>query len=302
MLYNVIRVSSVPDTVFAHICSCPNYEVRFKPMNPNIEIVYVDSGSVELDILDRKLIAKERSFLILPHKYPMTFKAMGDGFSHIHRTVSAAIDEESLLVDEIQNELSPELLCVPVCLDCCKHTEKLLEKLNEIIRVYQEGKSNGKLKCGILVLELLCDIAEIAAEGNSSRIRSRQKTDVLDSKIKRYIEKNIDKKITLIDIAECTGKSPNYLNQVFQRRNNVSIISYANIQKMKKAAVLIVEEGVSVKDAARSVGITDANYFSRLFRKKMGMSISEYRDNSIDYTFSLIDFEKVRKKPTDDTN
>ena len=174
MLYNVIRVSSVPDTVFAHICSCPNYEVRFKPMNPNIEIVYVDSGSVELELLDQTLIAKERSFLILPHKYPMKFKALGDGFSHIHRTVSAAIDEESLLLDEIQNGLQPELLCVPVCLDCCKQTEKLLEKLNEIIKVYQEGKSNGKLKCGILVLELLCDIAEIAAEGNYSKTRARQ--------------------------------------------------------------------------------------------------------------------------------
>lgn len=266
-------------------------------MEPNIEIVYIESGTVELEILDQKLIAEERSFLILPHKYKMTFKTLGENSSHVHRTVSAAIDADSRLFTEKQEGLMPEYLCVPVCLNPCSQTDLLLGKLNEIIREHQQCSSIGKIKCGLWVLELLCDIADAAAKQTAVSTKVSQKIDVLDSKIKRYIEKNLDKKITLADVAECTGKNPNYLNQVFQRKNNMSIISYANLQKMKRGAVLIGEKGLSVKEAAKSVGITDVNYFSRLFRKKMGMSVSEYKDSSVDYAFSLIDFEKIRKKP-----
>ena len=56
---------------------------------------------------------------------------------------------------------------------------------------------------------------------------------------------------------------------------------------MKKAAVLIADKGLSIKEAAKEVGINDVNYFSRLFKQKMGMSVMQYKSASVDITFSL---------------
>jgi len=120
-------------------------------------------------------------------------------------------------------------------------------------------------------------------------------TDILDSRIKKYIAKNLDQKIKLSDLAESLGRNPNYLNQVFKQKNHMSIISYVNDLKMSRVAQLITDEKVSVKQAAREVGITDASYASRLFHKTMGMTISEFKSNSVDFTFSLNDFEKIFK-------
>ena len=64
------------------------------------------------------------------------------------------------------------------------------------------------------------------------------------------------------------------------------IDSYINLEKMKKVAVLISDNGLSVKNAAKEVGISDVNYLSRLFKQKMGMSVSQYKLNSVDYSYS----------------
>ena len=183
---------------------------------------------------------------------------------------------------------------MPVCIKYFSQTEKLSELLCEAIKEYQKTDNTSKYKCGALFIEILCELARACEETDKGEVSS--KMDVLDSRIKKFIEKNIEKKITLSDIADGIGKNANYLNQVFKRKNDMSIISYVNLMKMKRVAVLITDEQMTLKEAAKEVGILDVNYLSRLFKTKMGMTVSEFKSNPVDNTIPLYDLDKIFKK------
>lgn len=290
MLYNIININTIPETIFAHVYSCPNYQVNFREMLPNIEIAYVETGAVSLEIMGEKIFAEEKSFLVLPHKYKFKLTSL-ENQAHIHYTVSAMIDADSYVTIDIPEKLAPESMCVPIHLPNCHQTKFLLSTLNNIIRENQKSDSISRYKCASLVMQLLCDIARASEEGIGAK--SSASADILDSRVKKYIENHIGQKICLADISECIGKNANYLNQVFKRKNNMSIISYVNLIKMKKVASLIIDNAMTLKEAGEMVGIGDESYLSRLFKSTMGMTISEYKENSADYLSALIDFKKV---------
>lgn len=290
MLYTNLTLKNIPQPVFAHIYSCPGYKTRFKKMIPNIEIAYIKTGELTIDAYGTTFTAKENGFLILPHQY--TFTVTGNDYApHVHYTISAMIDADCVLVDAMPEKLKECELCVPLYVEPNPKTEEMASLLYEAISMYQKNDSVNRLKCGLIVARLLCELCETAKTAPQKNIG--KKREIIDSRIKAYIEKNLNSRITLSDIGDALGKNPNYLNQVFKKENHMSIVSYANLMKMRKVAELIVDKGYTAKDAAKEVGIIDANYLSRLFKQKMGMNISDYRDNSADYTFELADHKKI---------
>lgn len=288
MLFHKINLRNIPEIIFAHRYSCPGYKYHFKPMMPNIEITYVESGAITILFDGQEITAEEGSFLILSHRYEYDLRT-GQNQNHIHYTVSANIDSESGMHERCM-PLTDGIL-VPMCLPACHESEGLLKILNLIISEHNKPDDVSRYKEGALVIQLLCDIAGAAkrqSEGCENSI-----TDILDSRIKKYLDKSIAQKITLGDVAESIGKTANYLNQVFMQKNKVPIIRYLNTIRIKKAAELIMNEDMPLKSVAASVGISDQNYLSRLFKQVMGMTISEYRLHSADYTFPLTDHSKI---------
>jgi AraC-like DNA-binding protein len=47
--------------------------------------------------------------------------------------------------------------------------------------------------------------------------------------------------------------------------------------KIQKSCQLLFNTGVKIKDVAKEIGYDDPYYFSRLFKKLMGMSPEQYR-------------------------
>ena len=91
-----------------------------------------------------------------------------------------------------------------------------------------------------------------------------------------YIEKNYMYRLTLASISANVNLSSSYLCRVFKSEVGTSITSYLNNLRIRKAATLIKEQDLSLKEISAMVGIDDQLYFSRLFKKCMGISPSEY--------------------------
>lgn len=92
-----------------------------------------------------------------------------------------------------------------------------------------------------------------------------------------YIEENYMHRLTLASISANVNLSSSYLCRVFKSEVGISITSYLNNLRIRKAATLIKEQALSLKEISAMVGIDDQLYFSRLFKKCMGISPSEYR-------------------------
>lgn len=91
-----------------------------------------------------------------------------------------------------------------------------------------------------------------------------------------YIEENYMHRLTLASISANVNLSSSYLCRVFKSEVGTSITSYLNNLRIRKAATLIKEKDLSLKEISAMVGIDDQLYFSRLFKKCMGISPSEY--------------------------
>ena len=97
--------------------------------------------------------------------------------------------------------------------------------------------------------------------------------------IHRYIEQSYHENITLTALAEQYHMDASYLSRIFSQKYGETIIAFLTRIRMEKAAELMKDQDKKLETISFLVGYDDYNYFSRVFRKKMGCSPREYRNN-----------------------
>ncbi len=93
-----------------------------------------------------------------------------------------------------------------------------------------------------------------------------------------FLEKNLHKKLTLQQIANEAGFSPTYFTTLFRKETNYAPLSYFSHLKVLKACEFLDYTRMKVKEISFQLGYSDPYYFTRDFKKKMGMSPRQYRN------------------------
>ena len=126
--------------------------------------------------------------------------------------------------------------------------------------------------------ERLCELINTAIEN----VRSMQKTDgIVHSQkdvIKDYIDRNYKKDISAKDVAGILGYSDVYFSKVFKQLFDDNFINYLTKIRIDRAKVLLKDVSFNIKEVGKSVGYADSNYFTKVFKRSVGMSPSEYRN------------------------
>lgn len=102
------------------------------------------------------------------------------------------------------------------------------------------------------------------------------RTDVVTNAI-AYMQENVAANLTLQDLCSHFHYSPSRFSSLFKQRTGYSPIDYFIQLKMQKASQLLDFTNQSIKDVAAAFGFDDPYYFSRRFRKTIGMSPKKYR-------------------------
>lgn len=108
------------------------------------------------------------------------------------------------------------------------------------------------------------------------RIRSIQQHDIIEKSI-MYMHEHIDGTINLTDLATLCGYSVSHYSLVFKKKSSRSPMEYFNNLKIQKACQLLDFSGLHIKEIAAQLNFEDQFYFSRVFKKVMGVSPAEYR-------------------------
>ena len=103
-------------------------------------------------------------------------------------------------------------------------------------------------------------------------------TSPLSAEIISFISSHYTEKITLNDISQATFYSAAYCENEFKKTTGKSIINYLIDVRINAAKKLLAESSMSCARIAAAVGFDDANYFSRIFKKRTGYSPLKYRD------------------------
>lgn len=129
------------------------------------------------------------------------------------------------------------------------------------------------LKCKALLYAILEELLQSARE------------TMLDSKEESieflidYIQDNLDKSLTVFQLAEKVGMDSRQLHYLFLKRMGISPKKYLIRCKMKRAKELLENENYSISRISDMVGYEDPLHFSRIFKKNMGISPNLYRSN-----------------------
>jgi AraC family transcriptional regulator, arabinose operon regulatory protein len=100
----------------------------------------------------------------------------------------------------------------------------------------------------------------------------------------QFMEQNLDKKISLNEIAEEAGYSPSYLTTLFRKKTGYSPLSYFSHLKITKACEYLDFSKHKIKEISFLMGYTDPYYFSKDFQKKIGLSPRNYRKRVVGKT------------------
>lgn len=92
-----------------------------------------------------------------------------------------------------------------------------------------------------------------------------------------YIDQHLASDLTLSVLSEEFQKNPSYLSNAFKKEVGETLTGYINKQRMHAAIRYFNTTQMSVADVAQSVGILDFGYFSKLFKKQVGVSPREYK-------------------------
>ena len=92
-----------------------------------------------------------------------------------------------------------------------------------------------------------------------------------------YMKENMEKHLSLQDIADQIGYSPSHFSLLFKKKTGHSPLTYFNLLKIQHACFLLDTTDMKINQICYKIGIEDTYYFSRLFSKIMGMSPREYR-------------------------
>lgn len=125
--------------------------------------------------------------------------------------------------------------------------------------------------CEQLSLILQCIIKQLIM------YQTNKNSSSLTLKIKKYITEHLTERISLKDIGAMAFFSPSYCSAIFRKETGLSIGDYILDEKIKKSKALIIE-GVPLTTVAEKIGFFDYNYFSRIFKKRVGYTPTQYKN------------------------
>jgi YesN/AraC family two-component response regulator len=92
-----------------------------------------------------------------------------------------------------------------------------------------------------------------------------------------YLHQNYARALTRSEIADELSMSEDYFSRTFSQELGISPWDYLNRYRVAQARQLLQTTADSVQIIARRVGITDPAYFSRVFRRIVGESPTDFR-------------------------
>lgn len=108
--------------------------------------------------------------------------------------------------------------------------------------------------------------------------KREEQTSGLISKAKHYIEKNYNRDISLDDVSRSVDISPYYFSKLFKEETGENFIEYLTNIRIEKAKKLLLHSDMNIKNICIDTGYSDPNYFSRIFKKQVGLTPTEFRE------------------------
>lgn len=94
-----------------------------------------------------------------------------------------------------------------------------------------------------------------------------------------YIKENLDRNLSLFELAAIVQMSPNYFVRLFKQSTGVTPYQYVLNCRIDKAKELLKNQKLTLAEISQTLGFYDQSRFTNTFRKRVGITPKKYRDN-----------------------
>ncbi len=108
-------------------------------------------------------------------------------------------------------------------------------------------------------------------------LRDVKHVDVMH-KAMDYIKRNYQRKITLKDVADYVKLSASYFSRLFKTEMSMTFTHYLNRVRIEQSKSLLLNDSIPLVDIALLTGFEDQSYFTKVFRKHVGISPGKFRE------------------------
>lgn len=153
-------------------------------------------------------------------------------------------------------------------------TNRMLFLFELLFRVLDGNYTLGNFIYISQVLSLILAETYDREKRNSTLEQNRHVTNVV-----RYMYKHLREDLTLDRIAAEFELSKSYLNAIFRKHTQHAPMDFYINLKMKEACKLLRSTELYIYEVAQNLGYKDQYYFSRIFKKVVGISPREYKES-----------------------
>ena len=154
--------------------------------------------------------------------------------------------------------------------DDLKKAERLVDELEQEL---EDAKPGFKAIATALLIELLIHLSRCYSHSENPEALSLLRiADAIN-----YLEKHYKEQIDFHKLAQSAGMSIRSFQRAFLRATGVSARHYLMMTRLKRAVELLKYTDSSVSEAAYQTGFGDSNYFSRVFKKHIGVAPKHLR-------------------------
>ena len=252
----------------------------------------VVSGKLDLLVNDeRVVISAGETYLFKPGDYQMPLEATDAEYYYVHFLSDESQTCELEMNDDeyyrLINEKHTKNLKTPFysahCYDFMsiylkKHGRIASKSLFEhIVSTLKSNRIQEEARSAERRFQISAAFADVLFKIESADDKKLISLYSTAQKITDYIERNYDKSFTGEDVERDLFISFDYANRVLGKALGTSIIKYRNTVRIDNAKVKIRTSNIPMSEIAAAVGFENGYYFSRTFKKIVGISPTEYK-------------------------
>lgn len=237
-----------------------------------VELVYVVSGEAENKLGDERIPLKSGDVFVMADKeiqHSLQPKGDSSEFSIVNIIFPYDFYQFNWEALSPKNVFSSEQ--IPV-------SKFLVEKIAE---EYQNKGWNYEDITYSLTKVLLTHIFRCLPARKLKRTNRGQAKKHVNSYIevaKKFIRQNYDKQIGVDDVAKACGLSKQYLQRLFKREKDTSVVAYIVKHRIEQACRYLLNTDYAVSKVAQLVGFNDLKYFYIKFKTIVGLTPIQYKE------------------------
>ena len=155
----------------------------------------------------------------------------------------------------------------------CQAVAEQLAQLYPLIHIYAEQQGGYQI-ANALARAVVLIVYKII---QSTALDATKEKNFIVERVRNYIEEHYAENLSLAELSGLVRANEFYLSHVFKKVTGYSPQQYILRRRIGKAQCLLIYTSLPLTEISARVGYDDSNYFSRAFKKIIGMPPRLYR-------------------------